>query len=250
MKNLNFKDMEGNRYWWSKIPGSNYVPPIYSFLSNTEWNILEEWYKETDEKKLIGECNIPFMSLVLGFITGNIIQRIVQCGTYSGYSTLLIGFMLRMMGHKKSIITIDNNEATNIFTKQYINKAELNDYVHIMTSDSSDLALPTYCSKYLEGSPQLVIIDSSHQYTHTLKELDLWYAALQKNGFILLHDTSLKASLFDNNQNGGVKKAIEDWEDNNKTPFININSTITASATVQDLVYTDGCGIGIIQKIC
>ena len=38
----------GPRYWWHRLPGMDFVPPIYSDLSEAEWKIMQEWYEETD----------------------------------------------------------------------------------------------------------------------------------------------------------------------------------------------------------
>ena len=41
--------------------------------------------------------------------------------------------------------------------------------------------------------PQLILLDSSHQYEHTLRELDLWVPRMEPGSIMLLHDTSTYA---------------------------------------------------------
>ena len=72
----------------------------------------------------------------------------------------------------------------NKFTNKYVEKAELTEYIKVITSNSIEPTLPKYCEDYIDGKPQIIIIDSSHQYKHTLQELKLWYDYLSTNGFI------------------------------------------------------------------
>lgn len=248
-RSLKFNNNSGRRYWWFNIPENNYIPPIYSFLKDEEWDIIEEWYQETDEKNLIAECNVSLMCVLQGFVMGNGISRILQFGTSVGYSTLLFGFMLRHMDKKNSLVTIDIDEVANNFTKKYIKKSSLEDYVKVITADSSDPSLPEECIEYLKGNPQIVLIDSSHQYEHTLRELNLWYNHLMPNALIFMHDTSIKAKEYDSTGKGGVSRALSEWTIKNDDNRININKSITIEATKDDLIYLDGCGVGIIQKI-
>ncbi len=96
-RSLAFASSSEPRFWWHRLPGSNYVPPIYGNLTDEEWQIMRDWFAETSRRGLIGECAVPIMSLLQGFVLGNGVRRIVQLGTHSGYSTLLLGFFLRQM---------------------------------------------------------------------------------------------------------------------------------------------------------
>jgi predicted O-methyltransferase YrrM len=249
IRSTKFTKRDANRYWWFHVEGGNYVPPLYSFLTDQEWEIMEEWYNETDEKTLASECNVSMMSVIQGFIMGNPIKRILQFGTSVGYSALLIGFMMRHMNAKHHFVTVDVDEKAHEFSKKYIEKANLEEYVEVITDTSSNELLPEQCIKFLGGLPQIIIIDSSHNYQQTIKELNLWYNNVAHNGFIFLHDTSLKAKKYDGDDEGGVERAVTEWTSKNETSFININKNISGPATKDEVVYLDGCGLGIIQKI-
>ena len=64
------------RYWWHRLPGMDYVPPIYSDLAEEEWIIMQDWYDETDASGRIGECAVPLVSLLHGLIMGSRAERI------------------------------------------------------------------------------------------------------------------------------------------------------------------------------
>ena len=85
----------------------DYVPSIYSELAPDEWDLVSAWFEETDRSGQIGECVVPLMSFLHGLIMGNRAERIVQLGTCSGYSMLMIGFMLRRMDARNGLFTID-----------------------------------------------------------------------------------------------------------------------------------------------
>ena len=248
-RSRNFYEKNQNRYWWHKIPASTYIPPLYSFLTDQEWSILEEWYKETDEANITGEIAIPFMSIVQGFMMGNGLSRIVQLGHYAGYSSMLLGFMLKKMNFTMGLYSIDIDPVISKFTKKWIERAGLGEYVSIQVGDSADPAFTAQSIQYLKGKPQLILLDSSHQYDHTLKELGLWIDSIEYGGFILMHDSSVFAEEFDSFKRGGASKALHVWsQDRSDISVININSDVIAGMVPSTLVYRDGCGIGIIQK--
>lgn len=251
MRSEKFRNKTTNRYWWHHLEDTNYIPDIYRLLSDDEWSILDSWFSETDEKFVgTGEMQVPAISFICSLINANGISRIVQCGHYIGYSTLLLGFTLRRMGKDNCVFTIDIDETITNYTKSWIAKAKLEKQVEFCVKNSSDPILPSNAEKYFSGKkPQLVIIDSSHSYGHTLKELDVWWDALADGGFIVMHDVSVFASSFDSTKNGGVHNAILDWLDkHNENNFLRINSFVDHHQNGNDLSYKDGCGLGIIQK--
>lgn len=251
VNNQNFTD---RRRRWFDVFGS-YVPIIFSFLTDEEWDLIEEWYTETEEKHFIGEASVPFMSLLHGLIMGNKIQRIVQLGHYAGFSSLLIGFMLRKMDCKNGLFSIDIDPIVSEFTDAWIKKAGLQDYVSVNISDSAAPDMPQKAEEYLKGNIELVIIDSSHQYRHTKQELDLWFPKLKKTGIIAMHDISEFATDFDSTGEGGVEKALNEWESSEPNASILRllpqdlpKDVLLQQDHVFDRVYRDPCGIALIQK--
>src|SRR5687768_1192683 len=177
----------GARYWWHQLPGNDYVPPIYSNLSEAEWSLLKEWYAETDRNGPIGECAVPLISLLHGLVMGNRASRVVQLGTCAGYSALLLGWMLRRMNAKRGLFSLDLDPAMCELTRRWMARAGLEDFVEIAERNSLDPSSPAAAKEYLGGDPELIIVDSSHEYQATLDELDLWFGALAPGGILALH---------------------------------------------------------------
>ena len=236
------------RYWWHRLPGMNFVPPIYSDLTEEEWELLCKWYEETDKSGSIGECAVPFISFLHGLVMGNRAARIVQLGTCSGYSALLLGFMLRRMNVGRGLFSIDIDPPMCATSRHWIERAGLAPYVHIAQLDSTDPKTPQVADDFLDGAPELIIIDSSHEYESTLLELDLWYPALAPGGLMVLHDVSRFAATFDVTKQEGVGRAFMEWRKaHGEAETFSLNSD-ARSMDLPRPFYKDACGIGLIHK--
>jgi predicted O-methyltransferase YrrM len=236
------------RFWWHRREGTDYVPPIYSCLTNAEWTLLEEWFADTSRKNWAGECAVPLMCLLQGLIMGNAIRRIVQLGTFAGYSALLLGFFLRQMNAPRGLFTLEIGEHLCQYTREWLERAGLTDFVRVEHRSSLDLLSPKLAIDYLGGAPELILIDSSHEYEATAQELEIWYPVLAPGGLLALHDTSQFAVDFDVTRCGGVARALQEWR--TKNPGVETFS-LNAGARVMEpppRVYQDACGVGLIQK--
>lgn len=245
-----FRSRSHARYWWHHLSDTDYVPSIYATLSDRDWAILEAWFAETEQKNLAGEINVPAMCLVQGFVSGGAISRIVQLGHYSGYSTLLIGFLLRRMNGRRALFSIDIDPQVTEYARRWVERAGLRDYVTLHVGDSADPDSAEAAARVLGDSPELVIVDSSHRYRHTLRELNQWVPRLSLGGLMLLHDTSLFGQTWDTTSEGGVHRALSDWlPDHPEVVAVNLNAFTEGGADADTLVYKDACGLGLLQKV-
>jgi predicted O-methyltransferase YrrM len=247
-RSLNFHERPHNRYWWHRTGRTNYVPLLYSHLNPLEWATMAAWFDDTEKRfKSTGEANVPPLSLLFGLISGNGLNKIVQCGHYVGYSSLMLGFLLRTQSAPQSLFSIDIDPDVTAYTNDWIGRAGLEDHVKLHVGCSANADSVTAALDYLKSKPQLVFIDSSHQYDHTLLEMDVWYEQLTNGGFLVLHDTSLFAASFDASNSGGVLKACAEWCERNNVDRLSINEFVSGGEP-GDFPYLDGCGITIIQK--
>jgi predicted O-methyltransferase YrrM len=243
-----WRENPGPRYWWHHLPGTDYVPPIYSDLSEAEWATLREWYGETDQSGAIGECAVPLISILHGLVMGSRASRIVQLGTCAGYSALLLGWMLRRMNAKRGLFSLDLDSASCEMSRRWIGRGGLQDFVEIAEGNSLDPRSPLLAKDYLGANPELIIIDSSHEYASTMVELDLWYDAVAPGGLLVLHDVSRFAAEFDVTHQGGVGRAFTEWR--KRHPAVEtfcLNGDVHTMELARPL-YKDACGIGLIHK--
>ena len=243
-----WKNNPHSRYWWHRLPGTDYVPPVYTELSDDEWAVLRDWYEQTDRNGPIGECAVPLISLLHGLVMGNAATRIAQLGTCAGYSALLLGWMLRRLGAQHGLFSLDHDPAMCELSRKWIARAGLDEFVEIAEGNSLDAASIEAARKYLQGDPELIILDSSHEYQSTLRELDLWYSALAPGGLLVLHDVSEFAAGFDVTVEGGVRRAFAEWR--KKHPEAETFSLNTDSRSMEAArpLYKDACGVGLIHK--
>lgn len=235
-----------NRFWW--FQSHDYLPDIYATLTDKEFELLQDWFDDTEKSELIGEVNIPAMSTMLGMINGSGLDSILQLGHFAGYSSLFFGWALEKMGGK--LLSIDINHACTNFTDYWIHKARLGTTVYLATLDSTS-EQARYLAMETLGSIKAIFIDSSHQYANTLLELESYYSMLAPGGVIFLHDVSMFATKYDKTGQGGVFKAILEWtskEPGLSSENIMLNRWIEGKPEEQPLTIWDGCGLGIIQK--
>jgi predicted O-methyltransferase YrrM len=247
-RSLNYASRKNNRYWWYHLKDTSYVPPVFARLSDDEWALMDDWFTTTDEKfSSPGEMSVPAISLLEGLIGGNGICSVVQCGHYVGYSTLLLGFLLRRMGKTNALFSVDIDPHSTAFTQDWLDRADLGKQVKLRINDSANPSLPDEARSFFGRDIQMVMIDSSHQYAHTLQELDLWYDALPVGGILVMHDVSRFAQSFDTTGKGGVLSAAHEWTKKRGITPLLLNSFVI-SEPPDTLTYRDGCGLGIIQK--
>jgi predicted O-methyltransferase YrrM len=244
-----FEDDPHGRFWWHHSPNTGYVPPLYSQLSDEEWALMEAWFAATSRGA--AEINVPAMSVIQGLVMGSAITRVVQLGHHYGYSTLLLGFMLRSMGVAgPGLASIDISEDATRVTQKWIDRAGLRSQVHLIVGDSAAESSLEAAEAALGGMPGLILLDSSHQYAHTLRELDLWVPRMAPGSLLLAHDTSTFATTFDGTGEGGVQRALDEWlPAHPEAAFVSLNREVAPGDPGTGLAYKDGCGLGILQRL-
>jgi predicted O-methyltransferase YrrM len=242
-----YKDSDHRRFWWWRIGDVDHDPLVYHLMDQHQRDLFAEWYRDTEAKNFIGECTPPLASVLMGFISGNAVKRVVQLGHYAGYSSINLGLVLKKITGGK-LATIDISDRMSKYTQEWMDRFEFSDHVKVITADSASAEAADQAEAFIGGEPEIVLIDSSHKYEHTLKELDLWIGRLKKNGFIFLHDASNAAREYDP-EKGAVAGALEKWcADNEYKYFVFNGGDATPGSTHAQLVHRDGRGLAVIQK--
>ena len=242
---LDFRGEEHDRFWWHKLEATGYEPPPYALLSAAEADLMREWYAVTQREGRIGEINVPALSLVHGLIGGNGIRRVVQLGHYCGYSTLLLGFLLRRMDAHPGLVTFDVDWDATQFTRRWVERAGLGDWVRVEQGDSGDPA----SAGRVDGGIELLLVDSSHEYAHTLRELELWTPRVEPGGFVVLHGAGSFSDEFDATGEGGVRRALAEWlAGSDEFSGLTINPDVRRGDDGNLLAYKDACGIALLQR--
>jgi kynurenine formamidase len=126
---------------------------------------------------------------------------------------------------------------------EWVARAGLEPYVRCVVKSSDNPENVAEATAYFGQPVQSVFIDSSHNYAHTRRELNLWVAALAKGGLVFMHDVTDLAKSYDSTKTGGVKSAALEFLDGRQVRGVLIDSAAPHP------VYRDPCGLGILQKI-
>jgi cephalosporin hydroxylase len=152
------------------------------------------------------------------------------------------------MEAKRGLFTLDLDPAMCALAQRWVIRAELQEFVDIAEGSSLDPASIEAARRYLGGDPELIILDSSHEYQSTVAELDLWYAVLAPGGLLVLHDVSEFAAGFDVTREGGVRRAFTEWRrDHPEAETFSLNGDSRSMEAARPL-YKDACGVGLIHK--
>lgn len=121
-------------------------------------------------------------------------QQIIELGTRSGVSTIAWLYALEQSGGH--LWTVDLEPAPNI--------GQYDHWTHLQGDDCSEQVF-----ERLPSQVDVVFIDTSHEYDHTLTELSLYHWLVRPGGRILLHDTELPHPEFVSGRSYPVRRAIE-----------------------------------------
>jgi len=121
-------------------------------------------------------------------------RHVVELGTRTGVSTIAFLYALEQTGGKLTSVDIDR-------------KPSIGDYPHWEFEQGDDLEV------FASIEPaDIVFIDTSHDYRHTLRELNLYVNLVRRPGLIVLHDTELRNPIgVAPRPEWPVKRAVEEF---------------------------------------
>jgi predicted O-methyltransferase YrrM len=139
-------------------------------------------------------------------------HRVLQLGTWIGFSTLILADALMKTNDEKNtsaLYTVDPAVPQSMKARTYIEGARLGGVVHFVDGKSSDPEVV----QFLEAKApyDLVYIDSYHGYSVAKEELRIYWPLVRPHGFLAVHDSSEFAASFDPENQGGVIRALKEW---------------------------------------
>lgn len=107
------------------------------------------------------------------------VQHVIELGTRTGVSTIAWLEGLRQTGG--TLVSVDIDE-----------QPDIGEYDHWSFIQGSDLD-PQVLAQL--DPADIVFVDTSHDYTHTIRELNIYQHFVRRPGLIVCHDTELKHPL-------------------------------------------------------
>lgn len=180
---------------------------------------------------------------------------IFELGVASGQSTY--PFLSASRLRKSKLIGVEINKSCKKTYDQY-------DYQDILFLGMDDLLFASKYSTYTANqNPDIIFIDTSHEYNHTVKELKAFEPILNNNGMFIFHDTNMSPlKNFGwkcingticykgwNNEKGVCRALKEHFEiEFNESEYL--NSIFTKSNKTWQIIHYPFCnGLTILKKL-
>ncbi len=138
--------------------------------------------------------------------------RLLQLGTCSGYTALVLADIMKRSFRPGHLYTVEINQDSHNYARQQAEAAKLNDMIDFIDGSSTDKKVLDTVRKH--GPFDMVYIDSSHAYKESLKELEFYVndkSIVSPTSFVFFHDATHFAKQYDPTNCGGVRKALDEW---------------------------------------
>lgn len=137
-------------------------------------------------------------------------DTIVECGVRGGESTFVFEHVARLTD--ADVVSVDIEKTSH--TTDY-------DNWRFVQSDDIDFAaeFEGWCDENgIDAAIDVLFVDTSHRYEHTVAEIDAWFPHLSEDAAVLFHDTNMQRFYQREDRtiglsplnNRGVIRAIED----------------------------------------
>jgi caffeoyl-CoA O-methyltransferase len=183
----------------------------------------ETWLKMDSPRMLSGHLQGRFLSFISKLLAP---QRILEIGTYTGYSALCLAEGLRPDG---VLLTIDPNEETNHFAKKFIERSPYTSRIKQLEGNASEI-IPT-----LNETFDMVFIDADKKSYCLYFDLIL---AKVRSGGIIIADNVLWSGKVLSEKKDAETRAISDF-----------NQKVAADKLVTSLLLPLRDGLMLMQKL-
>ena len=155
-------------------------------------------------------------------------SRVLEIGTYTGYSALCIAEGISENG---KIITIDSNKELESFTRTYFSKSKFNDKIEFIVGNAMNV-IPQ-----LEETWDLVFIDADKE--NYLNYYELVLKNVRKGGFIIADNVLWS---------GKVTQEISP-NDNETSGIVEFNKKVNEDSRVENVLVPVRDGLMVLRKV-
>ena len=155
-------------------------------------------------------------------------SRVLEIGTYTGYSALCIAEGISENG---KIITIDSNKELEPFTRTYFSKSKFNDQIEFIVGNALNV-IPQ-----LEETWDLIFIDADKE--NYLNYYELVLKNVRKGGFIIADNVLWS---------GKVTQEISP-NDNETSGIVEFNKKVNEDSRVENVLVPVRDGLMVLRKV-
>jgi len=164
------------------------------------------------------------------FIKSFNIKKILEIGTFTGYSSLTMALALPKNGH---ITCLDKNKKTSELANNFFKKANVDKKINLIVGEAivSLINLLNENKKF-----DLIFIDADKE--NYIKYYDLCFNLISNKGLILIDNVLWKGEVIDKNKNDRMTNIIRDF-----------NTYIKNDDRIEKTILPIGDGLTICRKI-
>ncbi len=164
------------------------------------------------------------------FIKTSNIKKILEVGTFTGYSSITMGLALPNTG---SVTCLDKNKITNETALKFIKKANLQKKINVILGPALNSL-----KKFINSNEKydLIFIDADKE--NYKNYFDLSIKLLNKNGYIIIDNVLWHGDVANRNKNDKFTNIIREF-----------NSFVKDDIRVEKIILPIGDGITICKKV-
>ena len=197
-------------------PGLKLVQKLYNNVHNrfVRRTVLQPTgFRELDEVQARARKGTPMADHLVRLFTETLVRRprlIVELGVGPGESTFVLERVARLTGASHVSVDIEDRAGACQAPGWLFVQADDVEFARRFEAWCRARRLPTRID--------VLFIDTSHYYEHTLREIAAYFPLLQPNGLAIFHDTNMRSLYFRKNgrmelgwdNQRGVIRALEE----------------------------------------
>ena len=208
---------------------------LEKYISDNSYSLHSVQKEIIEYNKKLGNLKVMQISVAQGYflqliIKLNNIKKILEIGTFTGYSALTMALSLPKDG---TIICLDKNKETSTNAEGYFKKANQDNKIKIIINDALE-SMNNLLSK--KNKFDLIFIDADKE---NYKEYyNLSYQLLDKNGLIIIDNVLWKGEVAKLDKKDRLTNVIRDF-----------NNFLKNDDRIEKTILPIGDGITICRKI-
>ncbi len=208
---------------------------LETYISDNSYNLHPIQKEIIEDNKKLGNLMIMQISVTQGYflqliIKLNNIKKVLEVGTFTGYSALTMALSLPKDG---TLLSLDRNIETSTNAENYFKKAKLDNKIKIIVNNALE-SMENLLNK--KNKFDLIFIDADKE--NYIKYYNLSYQLLNKNGLIVIDNVLWKGEVSKPDKNDRLTTIIREF-----------NNFLKNDDRIEKTILPLGDGITICRKI-
>ena len=208
---------------------------LEDYISNNSVALHPVQKEIIEHNKSLGDIKRMQISVTQGYfmqfiIKNNKIKKILEIGTFTGYSALTMALSIDDDG----IVTcLDKNEQTSVIANNFFKKAKINNKINLICDNASNIL-----SKLIKKNNtfDLIFIDADKE--NYINYYEFAYNLISKNGLIIIDNVLWKGEVADLSKNDKLTNIIRKF-----------NEHIKKDNRIEKTILPIGDGLTICKKL-